>query len=134
MVFNIKMAFNMNVTVQDFDLFMSIGDAEILDAKIMKDVIGMKSRDYKKVIQHILNFAIANFNYVQTTTPIDLKPASTWIPLIREVVSLSATPYVQKEFLFIGFDSKAKPKEPVPLSPETLVLQLNEAINKFLSE
>ena len=84
----------MNVTIQDFDLYMSIGDAEILDAKIMKDVIGMKSRDYRKVIQHILNYAIANFNYVQTTTPIDLKPASTWIPLIREVVSLSASPYV----------------------------------------
>ena len=50
LVFNIKMAFNMNVTIQDFDLYMSIGDAEILDAKIMKDVIGMKSRDYRKVI------------------------------------------------------------------------------------
>jgi hypothetical protein len=44
------MAFNMNVTIQDFNLFMSIGDAEILDAKIVKDVVGMKSRDYKKVI------------------------------------------------------------------------------------
>ena len=133
LVFNIKMAFNMNVTIQDFDLYMSIGDAEILDAKIMKDVIGMKSRDYRKVIQHILNYAIANFNYVQTTNPIDLKPASTWIPLIREVVSLSASPYVQKEFLFIGFDSKSKEREPVPFSPEIVIHQLNEAVNKFLS-
>ena len=40
----------MNVTVQDFDLYMSMGDAEILDAKIIKDSIGMKSRDYRKVI------------------------------------------------------------------------------------
>lgn len=93
-VFEIKMAFNMNVTIQDFNMFMSIGDAEILDAKLVKDVVGMRARDYRKVIQHILNYAIANFNYVQTTSPIDLKPASTWIPLIREVVSLSATPYV----------------------------------------
>jgi hypothetical protein len=31
----------MNVTVQDFDLYMSIGDAEILDAKLIKDTIGM---------------------------------------------------------------------------------------------
>ena len=40
----------MNVTVKDFDLFMSIGDAEILDAKLLKDEVGMKSRDYRTVI------------------------------------------------------------------------------------
>jgi hypothetical protein len=84
----------MNVTVQDFDLFISIGEAKILDAKITKDVIGMRNRDYTKVIQHILNYAIANFNYMQTTNPIDLKPASNWIPLIREVVTLTASPYI----------------------------------------
>ena len=124
----------MNVTVQDFDLYMSIGDAEILDAKLIKDTVGMKSRDYRKVIQHILNYAIANFNYVRTTSPIDLKPASNWIPLIREVVSLSASPYVQDEFLFVGFDSKAKGKEPVPISPDQqFIFHLNEAVNKFLS-
>ncbi len=101
---------------------MSIGDAEILDAKIVKDVVGMKSRDYRKVIQHILNYAIANFNYVQTNNPIDLKPVNTWIPLLREVDSLFASPFVQKEFLFVGFDSKAKGQEPLPVLQEMLNL------------
>jgi hypothetical protein len=134
-VFTIKMAFNMNVTIEDFNLFMSIGDAEILDAKIVKDLVGMKSRDYRKVIQHILNYAIANFNYVQTNNPIDLKPANTWIPLLREVDSLFASPYVQKEFLFVGFDSKAKGREPMPaLFQEMLNQQIQQALTKFLSE
>ena len=105
----------MNVTIEDFSLYMSIGDAEIQDAKITKDLVGKKSRDYKKVIQHILNYAIANFNYVQTTTPIDLKPLSNWIPILREVDSVYASPYVQREFLFFGLQSKSKGK---PILPE----------------
>jgi hypothetical protein len=94
LTFDIKTSFNMNVTIEDFDLYLSIGDAQIDSVKITKDIIGMKNRDYARTLQHILNYAIANFNYEQSTHPIDLKPASTWIPLIREVVSLSANPYV----------------------------------------
>ena len=119
---------NMNITVSDLNLYMSIGDAEILSADIVKDEIGMADRDYPRVIQHILNYAIANFNLVNALTPKDLRSISTnWVPLIREVVTLNASPYVQKEFLFIGFDTKTKFVKPVVLS--------NEAEAKlFLSE
>lgn len=133
LTFNIKTAFNMNVTIEDFNLYLSIGDAQIDSVEITKDVIGMKNRDYARTLQHILNMAIANFNYVQTTNPIDLKPASTWIPLIREVVSLSATPYVQKEFLFIGFDSKAKPREDIPITPRLLEELEQVIVKRFLN-
>lgn len=61
----------MNVTVQDFDLYFMINDALLDSVEITKDNVGMKSRDYQKTLQHILNYAIANFNYVYST-PISL--------------------------------------------------------------
>ncbi len=111
LIFDIKTSFNMNVTIEDFNLYLAIGDATIDSVQVTKDVIGMKNRDYQRVLQHILNYAIANFNYMQSTTPIDLKPASSWIPLLREIVYITATPYIQDEFLFIGFDAKSKPRD-----------------------
>ena len=111
LIFDIKTSFNMNVTVEDFNLYLAIGDATIDSVQVTKDIIGMKNRDYQRVLQHILNYAIANFNYMQSLTPIDLKPASNWIPLFREIVYLTATPYIQDEFLFIGFDAKSKPRD-----------------------
>jgi predicted component of type VI protein secretion system len=106
LIFDIKTNFNMNMTVEDFNLFLEIGEVTIESVQVTKDVIGMKNRDYQKVLQHIVNYAVANFNYARSESPIDLKPASSYIPLLREVIKLKASPYIQDEFLFIGFESR----------------------------
>lgn len=87
------MGFAMNVTVDDFDLYLSINDANVGETTITKDTVGMKNRDYQLVLQHVINLAIANFNFVNTE-PYSLKKLNTWIPLIREIVSLTASPYI----------------------------------------
>ena len=94
------------MTVEDFNLFLEIGEVTIESVQVTKDLIGMKNRDYQKVLQHIVNYSVANFNYARSESPIDLKPASSYIPLLREVIKLKATPYIQDEFLFIGFESR----------------------------
>lgn len=93
LTFNVKMGFAMNVTVDDFDLYLSINDANVGETTITKDTVGMKNRDYQLVLQHVINLAIANFNFVNTE-PYSLKKLNTWIPLIREIVSLTASPYI----------------------------------------
>jgi len=94
LIFDIKTEFNMNMTIDDFNLFIQLGDITINSVQVNKDVIGMKNRDYQKVIQHIINYAVANYNYARYSIPYDLKPTSTWIPLLREVIKLKATPYI----------------------------------------
>ncbi len=94
LIFEIKTNFNMNMTVEDFNLFLEIGDVNIESVQVTKDLIGMKNRDYQKVLQHIVNYAVANFNYARSQAPIDLKPASSYIPLLREIIKLKAGPYV----------------------------------------
>jgi hypothetical protein len=86
-VFDIQTHFWFNVTVDNWDLYFMINDAILDSVTISKDNIGMKDRDYKRVLQHILNYAIANYNYVSsgaislnTTIPIE--------PLLKEFVTL----------------------------------------------
>ena len=106
LTFEIKTEFNMNMTIDDFALYLQLGDITINSVQVNKDVIGMRNRDYQKVIQHIINYAVANYNYARYSKPYDLRPASNWIPLLREVIKLKASPYVQDEFLFIGYESR----------------------------
>lgn len=106
LVFDIKTQFWMNVTVQDWDLYFMINDALLDSVEITKDVIGMKDRDYRRVLQHILNYAIANYNYVFYGA-ISLNETIAMEPVLKEFVSIVVSPYIQDEFLFIGFDAKA---------------------------
>lgn len=39
-----------------------------------------------KVLQYIFNYAVANFKYDYCELNIDLKPASSYIPLLSEVI------------------------------------------------
>lgn len=50
LIFDIKTSFNMNVTIEDFDLYLAIGDATIDSVEVTKDTIGMKNRDYQRVL------------------------------------------------------------------------------------
>jgi hypothetical protein len=125
----------MNLTVEDFNLFMEIGDVNIESVQVTKDVVGMKNRDYQKVLQHIVNYAVANFNFLRSEAPIDLKPASSYIPLLREVIKLKATPYIQDEFLFIGFESKINHTSPIKQYLRDNIIQESiTQFNKFLFE
>lgn len=105
-IFDIKTNFWFNVTVQDWDLNFMITDAILETVEITKDNIGMKDRDYRRVLQHILNYGIANVNFVNCN-PIPLNTTFALEPVIKEFVSITVTPFVEDEFLFIGFDSKS---------------------------
>lgn len=105
-VFDIKTHFNMNITIKDFDVYFMIGDATLDSVQITKDVVGMKDREYQRVLQHILNYAIANYNFVNAD-PTSLNSTSVFIPVLREFLSMQVSPYVQEEFLWIGFDAKS---------------------------
>jgi hypothetical protein len=83
-----------------------INDFILETVEITKDNVGMKDRDYRRVLQHILNYAIANVNFVYST-PIPLNTTFALEPVMKEFVSITVTPYVQDEFLFIGFDAKS---------------------------
>ena len=45
-VFDIKAAITLNITVSEFDLFLMVNEAELLSVEITKDIVGMKDRDY----------------------------------------------------------------------------------------
>jgi len=105
-VFDIKAQFWMNITIEDFDMHIMINDAILQSVEITKDNIGMKDREYQRVLQHVLNYAIANFNYVYNE-PISLNTTIQFEPVLKEFVTLKVSPYVQNEFLFIGFDAKS---------------------------
>ena len=100
-----KAGFWLNVTVTEFEVHLLINDAQLYSVEITKDIVGMKDREYQRVLQHILNYAIANFNF-QYSVPISLNSTSIFVPLAREFVDIVATPYVQDEFLWVGFDAK----------------------------
>lgn len=113
--FDIKAAVWMNITVSEFDVYVLIGDAELYSVDITKDVVGMKDREYQRVLQHILNYAIANFNFVNSV-PISLNSTNPFVPIAREFISMKVSPYVQEEFLMFGFDAKTNVHtEPVPI-------------------
>ena len=101
-VFDIKAAITLNITVSEFDLFLMVNEAELLSVEITKDLVGMKDRDYQRVLQHILNYAIANFNMVYSSS-FSLDTANPLIPVAREFIDVTISPYIQNEFLFIGF-------------------------------
>ena len=48
--FDIKASVTMNITVQDFDLYLLLGDAILESVTITKDVVGMKDREYQRVL------------------------------------------------------------------------------------
>ena len=62
--FDIKAQMFLNMTVQDFNAYFLITDAILDSVTITKDNVGMDDRDYQRVFQHVLNYAIANFNFV----------------------------------------------------------------------
>jgi hypothetical protein len=139
-VFDIKMQVMLNVTVEDFDIYFMINDAILDSVTITKDVVGMKDREYQKVLQHILNYAVANFNFVYST-PISMETTSTFTPVLKEFIKLHVSPYVQNEFLFIGFDAKSNvrpmsfkqiPKLLAELE-EQIMDRMKEVKKKFLS-
>jgi len=49
-VFDIKTHFWFNVTVQDWELNFLINDAILETVEITKDNVGMKDRDYRRVL------------------------------------------------------------------------------------
>jgi hypothetical protein len=105
-VFDIKTHFWINVTVQDWDLYFLIKDAILDSVELTKDNVGMKDRDYKRVLQHVLNYAIAGYNY-EYYGAISLNETFQLEPVAKEFVSVMVSPYIQNEFLFIGFDAKS---------------------------
>jgi hypothetical protein len=116
-VFDIKTQFWMNVTVSGFDVYLLMNDAILDSVTITKDIVGMKDRDYTRVLQHILNYAIANFNFIQAT-PISLNTTNIFVPIFQEFVSLRVDPYVQDEFLWIGIDTLST-IQPMPVNNAT---------------
>ena len=104
-VFDIKTRVYLNITVQDFDLYTTITDALIDSVQITKDNVGMDDRDYQKMLQHILNYGIANYNYVNQGVPVSLNSTSKFEPVVEEITSMRLSPYVQDQFYFLGFDA-----------------------------
>jgi hypothetical protein len=102
--FDIKTQVALNVTIKDYKLYLMITDAQLDSVQITQDAVGMKDREYQRVLQHILNYGIANFNFVQQE-PIDLNTVHVLVPVAKEFVALYVSPFVQEEFLFIGFDA-----------------------------
>ena len=92
-VFDIKAAFWMNITVSEFDVYMLIGDAELYSVEITKDIVGMKNREYQRVLQHILTYGIANYNFVNSV-PLSLNSTNPFIPVAKEFISMTVSPYV----------------------------------------
>lgn len=92
--------------MEDWELNFMITEAILESVQITKDNIGMKDRDYRRVLQHILNYGIANVNFVNCN-PIPLNMRIALEPVIKEFVSFTVTPFVEDEFLFIGFASKS---------------------------
>ena len=92
-VFDIKAAFWMNITVSEFDVYMLIGDAELYSVDITKNIVGMKDREYQRVLQHILNYGIANYNFVNSV-PLSLNSTNPFIPVAKEFISMTVSPYV----------------------------------------
>jgi len=83
----------MNITVSEFDVYMLIGDAELYSVDITKDIVGMKDREYQRVLQHILNYGIANYNFVNSV-PLSLNSTNPFIPVAKEFISMTVSPYV----------------------------------------
>ena len=82
-----------------------IQDAFIDSVDIVKDNIGMDDRDYQRVLQHLLNYGIADFNYQNSQAPVSLNSTSKFEPVAKEITRMSASPFVQDEFLYLEFDA-----------------------------
>jgi hypothetical protein len=104
-VFDIRAEVALNLTVSDFDLYLLIKEAQLHSVEITKDKVGMKERDYQRVLQHVLNYGVANFNYVNSV-PMHLNNTSSPLePVFEEFLTMQVSSFVQDEFLFVGIDA-----------------------------
>jgi hypothetical protein len=49
-VFDMKAGFWLNVTVTEFEVHLLINDAQLYSVEITKDIVGMKDREYQRVL------------------------------------------------------------------------------------
>lgn len=134
LTFDIKTNFWLNVTVQDFDFYLMIKDAVLEKVEITKDAIGMKDREYARVLQHILNYGVAGFNYFQQQNPLNTTSLFEMEPLLREFVNLKGSPFVQNEFYVFTFDAKTQ-SEVSPLNhTNSLASHFEASASSLVSE
>ena len=53
----------------------------------------MKDREYQRVLQHILNYGIANYNFLNSV-PLSLNSTNPFIPVAKEFISMTVSPYI----------------------------------------
>lgn len=121
---NMLLEARLNLTVLNFVVFPDVKSVTVSSAKVVQDNIGMFAHDYNKMFNEIFKNIAMDLNTQYSQAGFNLANLNPYFGLITGILkNFTVTPYLENNFLFVGFEMQADMPTLADYKLETLQAQ-----------